>query len=150
MNSGDFVREIRALTPADAAAFERVARDLFDKPIRPALVAEFLRDPRHHLVAAFQDGELVGFASALHYVHPDKPTEMWINELAVAPAYQRRGIAKAILTELLALAWRLGCTEAWVLTDRDNTAAMRTYAAAGGEEAERPSVMFTFRRGGAE
>ena len=27
--------------------------------------------------------QIVGFASAVHYVHPDKPPELWINEMGV-------------------------------------------------------------------
>lgn len=39
---------------------------------------------------------------------------------------------------------RLGCGEAWVLTDRSNHAAMRLYASTGGEEDPHDQVMFTF------
>jgi hypothetical protein len=36
----------------------------------------------------------------------------------------------------------LGCTQAWVLTDRDNTAAMRLYASVGGDPGTREHVNF--------
>ena len=84
------------------------------------------------------------FASGVHYVHPDKPSEMWINEVGVAPSHQGRGIGKAIMRTLLQHAKDLGCREAWVLTDRSNPAAMGLYASTGGEEAVRHQVMFTF------
>jgi aminoglycoside 6'-N-acetyltransferase I len=45
---------------------------------------------------------------------------------------------------VLDVARGLGCAEAWVLTDRANTAAMRLYAAAGSTEAPTDHVMFTF------
>jgi hypothetical protein len=45
---------------------------------------------------------------------------------------------------LLQHAQRLGCREAWVLTDRSNHAAMRMYTSTGGEEAAGDQVMFTF------
>jgi aminoglycoside 6'-N-acetyltransferase I len=136
--------EIRMLDAGDEAILGSVATDVFDGALNPALVTEFLGDPRHHLAVALDRGQVVGFASAVHYVHPDKPAELWINEVGVAPGHQGRGIGKAIIRALLQHARRVGCRKAWVLTDRSNEAAMRLYASAGGEEASQDSVMFTF------
>jgi GNAT superfamily N-acetyltransferase len=135
--------EIRLLTEADAPLLLRAAEGVFDNAVVPSLSAEFLADPRHSLCAAIDDGAVVGFASAVRYVHPDKPSELWINEAGVAPSHQRRGLAKAILAELLAAAKREGCGEAWVLTD-DNAPARALYAAVGGEE-KTGVVMVTFK-----
>ena len=71
-----------------------------------------------------EDGVVAGFASAVRYVHPDKPSELWINEVGVAPAFHRRGLGKAIMARLLEQARADGCREAWVLTDEDNAAVM--------------------------
>jgi len=135
--------EVRLLTGADASVLRSVAEGVFDNPVDPAQTLEFLADPRHHICVAIEDGAVVGFASAVHYVHPDKPTELWINEVGVAPAFQRRGLAKAILGKLLAHARTLGCVEAWVLTDEDNAAARALYASAGGRETP-PQLMVSF------
>jgi len=138
--------EIKILREDDAAVLADVAPGVFDDPIDPAGMMEFLRDPRHHLAVAIDNGAVVGFVSAVHYVHPDKSrAEMWINEVGVAPAYRRRGLARGLLEAVLEVARALGCIEAWVLTARSNTAGMRLYAAAGGEENAEDAVMFTFR-----
>ena len=135
--------EVRLLTGADSSVLRRVAAGVFDNPVDPAQTREFLADPRHHICVAIEDGEVVGFASAVHYVHPDKPPELWINEVGVAPSHQRRSFAKAILQRLQALGRELGCTEAWVLTDDVNVPARALYASVGG--AERGGVvMVTF------
>jgi aminoglycoside 6'-N-acetyltransferase I len=136
--------EIRMLIPADAPLLLNAAEGVFDHAVVPGLSAEFLADPRHALCAAIEDGRVVGFASAVRYVHPDKPSELWINEVGVAPTHQRQGLAKAILSELLAFAKHEGCGEAWVLTDDDNAPARALYAAAGGEETT-GVVMVNFR-----
>jgi len=136
--------DIRMLATADAPLLAHVADDLFDKPIQPHLTAEFLADPRHHICVAVEDGRIVSFASAVHYLHPDKPTELWINEVATAPAYRRRGLSQAVLERLLAHARELGCREAWVLTDEDNGPARALYGSVGGEEST-GVVMVTFR-----
>jgi GNAT superfamily N-acetyltransferase len=88
----------------------------------------------------------VGFASAVHYVHPDKPSpELWINEVGVASTHRGRGLGKVILQTLFDHARALGCVEAWVLTDRGNQGAMRLYGSRGGIETPTDQVMFTFR-----
>ena len=135
--------ELRLLRLADSAVLANVAEEVFDGPVDPNLACEFLADPRHHICVALENGVVVGFASAVHYVHPDKPAELWINEVGVSPKFQRRGLAKAILDKLLVHARSLGCTEAWVLTDADNVAARALYASIGGEDQPRP-VMVNF------
>ena len=138
--------EIKLLGPGDAAVLAAVDPDVFDDAIDPRKTDEFLSDPRHHLVAAIDDGVVVGFASAVHYVHPDKRRpEMWINEVGVAGTHRGRGVAKAILQRLFDEARALGCVEAWVLTDRENEPALRLYKSSGGVEAPGDTVMLTFR-----
>lgn len=137
--------DIRVLGPNDEAVLTRVAPGVFDHDVDPALSAEFLRDPRHHLAVALEDGTVVGFASGVHYVHPDKPAELWINEVGVAPTHQRRGLGRQLLGALFARARELGCREAWVLTSPANGSAVRLYESAGGSDMADPPVMFTFR-----
>lgn len=135
---------IRVLTADDAAALDRVAPGVFDQPIDPRWSAECLADPRHHLAVAIEDGVIIGMASGVHYVHPDKPPELWVNEVGVAPTHQGQGIGRRLLTALFEHARALGCDEAWVLTDRSNERARRMYAAAGGVEARDDTLMIAF------
>ena len=134
---------IRLLGPSDARVLESVAPDVFDGPIDPRWSAAFLADSRHHLAAAVLDGLVIGMASAVHYVHPDKPPELWINEVGVAETQRGRGIGRRLLAALFAHGASLGCREAWVLTAPDNSAAHRLYAAAGGEAESVTYVTFT-------
>jgi aminoglycoside 6'-N-acetyltransferase I len=136
--------DIFLLTQGDGEVLDRVAADVFDSPVRPSLVKEFLGDPRHHLAVARVDGTVIGFASAVHYVHPDKAPELWINEVGVAPPHQREGIGRKLVLVLLGLAEKLGCRCAWVLTERDNQAAVGLYRSAGGVEDEGGTVLFEF------
>ena len=136
--------EIRELRPGDEEMLNNVAPDVFDHTPVALLTAEFLNDPRHHLVVALDSGQIVGFVSALHYVHPDKPAELWLNEVAVAPTHRKQGIGRRMLQNMLALGHRLQCRSAWVLTDRANVSAMRLYTSAGGVAESNPSVLFEF------
>jgi ribosomal protein S18 acetylase RimI-like enzyme len=136
---------IRILEPTDLASLAKVAPGVFDDPADPRWSAEFLADPRHHLAVAIDGGLVVGMASAVHYVHPDKAPQLWINEVGVAPTHRGRGLGKRLVAALLARGRELGCLEAWVLTDRGNEPAQRMYASVGGREAPGTTVMFEFR-----
>jgi ribosomal protein S18 acetylase RimI-like enzyme len=146
MDNGATAITIKVLDANDADVLRRVAPGVFDDPIQAARAEEFLADGRHHLAVAIDDGLVVGFVSAVHYVHPDKPRpELWINEVSVASTHRRRGLGRRLLHAVFDVARLLGCAEAWVLTDRANTAAIRLYSSAGSTEAPTDHVMFTFR-----
>lgn len=137
--------EIRMLGPNDVALLTHHSdRDVFDQPVRGEWAAEFLADSRHHVAVAIADGRVIGFASGVHYIHPDKPPELWVNEVGVAAAYQGKAVGRQLLHALFACGRTLGCAQAWVLTDRSNHPAMRLYAAAGGTPAPGDTVMFEF------
>src|SRR5690606_7845707 len=121
----------------------RVADEVFDHAPDPACVAEFLADPRHHMAVAMDGDTVVGMASAVDYVHPDKPRELWINEVGVAPAYRRAGVARRLLSLLFARGRERGCREAWVGTEHDNVAARALYRSLDGQHAS--FVMYAFR-----
>jgi aminoglycoside 6'-N-acetyltransferase I len=132
----------------DAAVLDDAAPGVFDHGLEPRWRDEFFADPRHHLAVAMDGATVVGMVSAVHYVHPDKAPELWINEVGVAPSHRRMGLARGMLDAMLAHARTLGCGEAWVLTDVENGAAMRLYASAGGAEQRPQPVMFNFRLDG--
>jgi aminoglycoside 6'-N-acetyltransferase I len=134
---------IRVLGHGDAAVLDRVADGVFDNAVDARWTAEFLGDPRHHLAVAIDDGIVVGMATGVHYVHPDKPPELWVNEVGVAPSYQSRGIGRRLLRALFDRAKDLGCAEAWLGTEPTNAAARRMYAAVGGDEV--PMIVVSFR-----
>jgi len=136
--------EVRILQAGDASVLERVADDVFDEPVDPQWSAEFLADPRHHLAVAIDGGIVVGMASGVHYLHPDKPPQLFINEVGVASSHQGRGIGRRVLDALLERGRTLGCSEAWVLTDESNSIARKLYASAGGEIDSDPAIMYTF------
>jgi ribosomal protein S18 acetylase RimI-like enzyme len=135
---------IRLLRAGDEAVLSRIRADVFDHAIDARAARTFLADPRHHLAVALDAGEVVGFASAVHYVHPDRAApELWINEVGVAPSHQRQGLGRLLLRALFDVARELGCTEAWVATEHTNTAATGLYEALGGEPED--AVVYGFR-----
>jgi ribosomal protein S18 acetylase RimI-like enzyme len=132
--------DLRALGPGDEAAVA-AAEHLFDGPVRADAAARFLAEPGHHLLVAYDADRPVGFVSGVETTHPDKGTEMFLYELAVDEPARRRGIGRALVEALAALARERGCYGMWVLTDDDNVAARATYSRAGGREASRSLML---------
>ena len=135
--------EIRRLAAGDESLFDRVAEEVFDEPIHPGRLAAYLSAPGHHMVVALLDGEVVGQVAAVVHRHPDKPAELYIDEVGVTPALQRRGLARRMLDEMFALGRALGCEEAWVGTELDNDPARGLYEARGAEA--EPFAMYVFK-----
>ncbi len=134
--------EIRLLGADDASVLDRVADEVFDHAIDPRWSAEFFADPRHHLVVALDGDLVVGMATGFHYVHPDKPPQLWINEVGVSPAWRRRGVATALLERVLELADELECTDVWLLTERENLPARALYESMSGMKEGEAVVLF--------
>ena len=123
--------DIRVLRPGDDGLVA-AASHLFDGPARPDATARFLAEDGHHLLVAYEDERAVGFVSGVEVTHPDKGTEMFLYELAVDEPFRRRGIGRALVERLAALARAAGCYGMWVVTDEDNEAARATYEGTGG------------------
>lgn len=133
---------IRILQPDQLHVLDCVAPDVFDYQLNRGWSAAFLADPRHHLAVACDGQRVVGMASAVTYFHPDKPIQLWINEVGVSSSYQRQGIGRRLLQTLFALGQELGCQEAWVGTELDNQPARRLYQSVAGKAED--FVMYSF------
>ncbi|QPC90100.1 GNAT family N-acetyltransferase [Mesorhizobium sp. INR15] len=137
--------EIRRLNPGDDALVMRVADDVFDEPVRPDRLATYLAQSGHFMIVALADGVVVGQCAAVIHRHPDKASELYIDEVGVSPAFQRQGIARKMLDAMFALGREHGCEEAWVGTEPDNVAARALYESRKepGAPAE-PFIMYVY------
>ena len=118
---------LKRLTAGDEELFGHIAPDVFDEPVDATRLSAYLREPGHIMVLAF-DGELVvGQCAAVLHRHPDKATELYVDEVGTASTHRRQGIARAMLDELFAWGRELGCEEAWLGTEFDNLEANALY-----------------------
>lgn len=134
----------RLLGPGDEDVLARVAPGVFDHAVDPAQARAFLRAPGHLIAVALDRGTVVAMATGTVLLHPDKPPQLFVNEVGTGTAYRRRGLARRLLPLLLARGRELGCTTAWVATESGNGAARALYRAAGGAEDAEQAVVFTF------
>ena len=139
--------EVRLAAAEDAELFDRVAEEVFDEAVDPARLAAYLSTPGHHMIVALDRGTIVGQVAAVAHRHPDKPTELYIDEVGVAAGYRRRGIARRMLAAMLAHGKAIGCEEAWVGTEPDNLPARALYEGwrREGDGAAEEFVMYVYK-----
>ncbi len=142
------VFSIHWVTRRNASLLERVDDDVFDHPVQAHLLIEFLASPANLLVVAVLDSQVVGMASGITYVHPDKPLSLFINEVGVAGRVARQGIGSQLVRALLDKGQELGCVEAWVATEKSNGPARGLYEALGGIQDDEHAVEYVYPLGG--
>ena len=103
-----------------------------------------MANPANLLAVAVADGTVIGMASAIAYAHPDKPLQLFVNEVGVAAPFHRRGAGAALVDALLRRGRELGCREAWVATEVGNAPARGLYRALGGVEDKEQAVVVVF------
>lgn len=117
------------------------------------LMAAVFNEPKGSLSAAYVDSLLsrndFWVLAALHNGTPiggvtahalpmtrSEAKELFIYDLAVQEAHQRRGVGGALVKELRKLAAEQGITVAFVPADNEDTHALSFYRALGGEAAD--------------
>jgi ribosomal protein S18 acetylase RimI-like enzyme len=123
--------DIRLLRAGDEALLARVAPDVFDGTLSTHWLRELLASPQQSLAVAVHEGVVVGMALAVRVLHPDKVSELWLNELAVAATHRRAGVARAMVQALMQEAAAQGCRQMLVTTEQSNQAAQALYRSLG-------------------
>jgi aminoglycoside 6'-N-acetyltransferase I len=136
--------DVFLVTASNADLLDAVSDGIFDHDVRREYVDLYLADPRNLLLVAVVKGIVVGMVSGILYTHPDKPLQLFVNELGVTEAYQRMGIGKLLVQRLLVQATARGCAEAWVATEEGNVAARALYVSASAEEDPERAVVYTW------
>ncbi len=125
---------IHRLSRENARLLDQVTDDVFDHAVRADSLEAFLGCPRHELFFAELDGRVVGICSSFIYIHPDKPWQMFINEVGVDEDYRRRGIGRKLLDAMVDLARERGYSYAWLGTASDNTEGKALFGSASDPE----------------
>jgi ribosomal protein S18 acetylase RimI-like enzyme len=134
--------DIRRLRPDNIAVLETIAEEVFDGAIDPRRLATYLAFPGHLMVVAMMEARVVGQVAGYVHHHPDRPSELYIDNLGVTPSHRRRGVANRLLDEIQAWGKELSCHDAWIVTHPDNLPAHATYASRGA--VAEPIVMFSY------
>jgi aminoglycoside 6'-N-acetyltransferase I len=124
--------DIKRMHPGDELDFTQIAPDVFDQPVHPERLETYLLAPGHLMLLAFDNGVVVGQCAAVIHHHPDKATELYIDEVGTASTHRRQGIATRLVSAMFSWGSELGCREAWLGTEFDNLEANGLYRKIGG------------------
>jgi ribosomal-protein-alanine N-acetyltransferase len=113
---------IRDATPADAPRLAELERECFPDPWSEAGLEEVLRHATGISVVAEGEGIVQGYVLARAVADQAE-----ILNVAVAPAWRRRGAAKAMLRHVLAALEERGVTEVFLEVRQSNVAALSLY-----------------------
>ncbi|HKV89686.1 MAG TPA: GNAT family N-acetyltransferase [Thermoplasmata archaeon] len=122
---------VRRLGPGESGLVETAA-DLFDETPDRAAASAYLSDRRNVVYLAWDGRGPVGFlrGSALRQLHTRR-LQMFLYEIAVAPRARRRGVARALIEQLLEYCERREFDEVFVFTSPSNRAAVALYRSTG-------------------
>lgn len=112
---------------SDIDLFDQVAPGVFDAPIDPTRLRAYFDEPSHFIVLALLDELVVGQTAAVVHRHPDKPTELYLDEVGVGDHFLRQGIAGKMVERALEEGRARGCQECWLGTEVSNVAARALY-----------------------
>lgn len=135
---------IHVVSQKNASLLDRVDHDVFDHEVKPELLSAFLANSANLLVVAVAESQVVGMATGISYVHPDKPLALFINEVGVSAHFQRQGLGKRLVSAILEEGRIRGCTEAWVATEVGNAPARALYERLGGIADEEHAVVYLY------
>ena len=134
--------DIQLLTAANAPMLKHTAADVFDFEIREDYLTDFLNDPRHIMYVALDNSLVVGMVSAVEYFHPDKPMQLWINELGVGTEFRCQGIGRALTSAIIEHAKSRGIEYIWVGTEQSNLPAQRCFSSITDVEPAQPFLLY--------
>ncbi|WSH31336.1 GNAT family N-acetyltransferase (plasmid) [Rhizobium beringeri] len=115
------------LTRDTVGLLENTAEEVFDQEINAQRLATYLKSSGHLMIIAVCEKQVIGQIAAYVHSHPDRASDVYIDNLGVAPPFQRRGVARRLLDEVLAWGKTLDCDQAWIVTDTENNAARALY-----------------------
>lgn len=130
------VNEIRRyVNDVHVAGRPDIFRPGFCRELEDAVYQWFAREDRNILVAVL-DGEVCGFASVEYLDRPESPYNLArkmyrVEEIGVAPPFQRRGVASALVKYMKADAARWGCPKIELDVWEFNQNALAFYERAG-------------------
>lgn len=92
-----------------------------------ASLRTYIENTNNILVAAFDQATIAGIAIGYILVHPSGNKTLYIDELDTHPAYRRQGVGTMIMQSFASIARETNCSEVWLSSSQDNTAAHAFY-----------------------
>ena len=119
------------ITPQSAHLLDRVAPGTFDHAIEPTRLGRYLANPANWMCIAMEGDLVVSMCMCVVHDHPDKPSELFLDEIGTGDDWRRKGAAWALMQKVFERAEAEGIEEIWLATEPDNLPARSLYEATG-------------------
>lgn len=119
--------EYNLITADNAALLDHIEKGVYEAPIKADFLAASLANPHQILIVAVVGGAVVGKAQAYIFYFPEKPAEIYIEEIDVAKKWRRQGVATGLMEAVGAEGKKRGIAEYWLITEKDNKGARALY-----------------------
>ncbi|NNC73212.1 MAG: GNAT family N-acetyltransferase [Sphingomonadaceae bacterium] len=110
---------------------DAVEKQVFEAPVRDDFLDACLANPNQFLIVAVAEAEgksrVVGKALSYVFYFPDKPAEIYIEEIDVAKKWRRQGVASGLMNAVGVEGKKRGIAEYWLITEKDNDGARALY-----------------------
>jgi ribosomal protein S18 acetylase RimI-like enzyme len=125
---------VHRVSAHDVGLFSSIAEGVFDEDVTLGGITAYLNAPGHLMVLALDGEMIVGQCVGILHFHPDKPADLYIDEVGTAASHLRQGVATAMLAEMFDWGRELGCPVVWLATEMDNDPAIGLYRQLAGRE----------------
>lgn len=125
---------IRVLGPDDVDVLDRVRPGTFAEDPDPLHGWAFLTTGVNAMVAALGEGQIVGYATGLVVLHPNRPRAFLVTDIRVHPDFRGRGLGTRLVERLRDVAADRGCETVSAVMEGDNAGARRICKKLGGTE----------------
>lgn len=122
---------IARITSETAHFLSHVADDVFDAPIQHEHLSAMLATGTHILIVALESETVVGQCLGIVHHAPDRPPELYVDNLGVTPDCRRQGIGTALMQAVYAEGRDAGCATCWLGADPDSDTALPFYTSLG-------------------
>ncbi len=136
---------VRRLTAGDEAIARKVARWLKGADMPSDRAATFVANDANYLIVAEVAGDVVGVVLAYRLDRVDHPSgQLFVYDVEVAESDRRRGVGRALMLHIRDVVEREHLKEAFVLTNRDNPAAIALYSSTGAIADDEEGLLFVY------
>ncbi len=122
---------IISISTNNTNVLDNIAVDVFDYAISVTHLKNYLAQPNHQLIVAVANGQVIGQIRAIVHHQTDDAPQLYIDNLGVAPAFKRQGVARALFNAILTWGKSNDSAGYWVATECDNDEGNSFYRALG-------------------
>lgn len=134
---------IERLHSFDKSLIEKIFKKSGSKLIDPN--PDFFTDPNNVLMIAYEKGLPCGFLHAYILASPAKQrNKMFLYSIDTFVRYRKKGIASKLIESLKKLAKKENCEGIFLITQKNNKAAINLYESSGGMANSKEDQLFTF------